>query len=182
MNSPVFPVDNKVYSIVLNSDDRVSGTANAAFFDAKFDNILPNDYALYNMSYLFNTSGNWYVDVSGSSLTTYSTIQINMALGTKVFRYDAGQNIPTSLLGYAVRQEVKNPPLPNQYFTSANDNLPLTISRPSQGGVLITLLNYDTGASMVKTNYAGVAQSDMGKWSIILYFTPIVESYITNIR
>lgn len=50
------------YSLVLNSNDRVSGTHNNATFNIEWDNFLPVDIKEYKICYAFQSTGGYYSD------------------------------------------------------------------------------------------------------------------------
>ena len=50
------------YSLVLNSNDRVSGTHNNATFNIEWNNFLPVDTTEYKVCYAFQSTGGYYSD------------------------------------------------------------------------------------------------------------------------
>ena len=67
-------VDNfndATYTLVMNSNDRISGTNNNAIFDINWSDFLPVEFERYKMVFTFQTTGGYYAD--GFYLKTYGT-------------------------------------------------------------------------------------------------------------
>ena len=92
--------NEKSYSLVINSADKISGTNNNATYQVNWDDFLPRDISNYKVVYSFQTSGGYYCDgitklptttAGGASLgysnTTYgsSTNSAAIAVGATSF-------------------------------------------------------------------------------------------------
>ena len=69
--------ENKTYSLVLNSSDKVSGTNNNATFMVDWYQFLPEKFGEYKMIMTFQTTGGYYADgvyPKSPSVTAASTI------------------------------------------------------------------------------------------------------------
>jgi hypothetical protein len=67
-------VDNyndATYTLVINSNDKISGTNNNATFDINWSDFLPVEFERYKMVFTFQTTGGYYAD--GFYLKTYGT-------------------------------------------------------------------------------------------------------------
>ena len=63
--------NDPTYTLVLNSNDKISGTNNNATFQVNWKDFLPEEYDKYKMVYTFQTTGGYYGD--GSYLKTNGT-------------------------------------------------------------------------------------------------------------
>ena len=94
-------VDNyndATYTLVINSNDKISGTNNNAIFDINWSDFLPVEFERYKMVFKFQTTGGYYADGSylkivgtaSSGVTTTravtnagsSTINVGISTGT----------------------------------------------------------------------------------------------------
>jgi hypothetical protein len=54
--------DSKTYSLIINSNDKISGTNNNATFQVNWRDFLPEEYDAYKVLFSFQTSGGYYSD------------------------------------------------------------------------------------------------------------------------
>jgi hypothetical protein len=55
-------VDAVTYSLVINSNDRISGTHNNASYQVNWKDFLPDDYQSYKIAFSFQSGGGFYAD------------------------------------------------------------------------------------------------------------------------
>ena len=75
--------NEKTYSLVINSQDKISGTNNNATYQINWDDFLPRDISNYKVIFSFQTSGGYYSD--GLLLiptTTSGTLPTNTGVAT----------------------------------------------------------------------------------------------------
>ena len=94
-------VDNyndATYTLVINSNDKISGTNNNAIFEVNWSDFLPVEYERYKMAFTFQTTGGYYADGSylkiagtaSSGVTTTRTVTnagsstINVGIATGI--------------------------------------------------------------------------------------------------
>lgn len=164
------------YTLYLNSADRISGNHNNAMFEVHFNDFLPEKYDQYKVLFSMQTSGGYYKDSSGG--TVYSTAKINVNFGGKSFSYDTGTKSESLTLGYIARDIQSTTSTSNVLSCFYSYNAPKTINRPTTNNINIQVINVQstTGALFVTTDSAGVAQSDMTPYCMIIEFQPIDSS------
>jgi hypothetical protein len=170
------------YTFVINSRNKTSGPINNANFNVNF-NILPREYKYYRVSFSMVTDSAFYVD-------TYDTIgNVNVTYApqtafifTNLFSQLSRQtdNSPSGLLGVILRNQSQSTTIGansiRYYFANENTNVPITILRPEQDNIIISIATGSIGNLLVATNLDGSAlQSDMSNYVLTLKFTPVKE-------
>ena len=104
--------NEKTYTLVINSGDKVSGTHNNATFLVNWDMFLPRDITNYKVLFAFQSSGGYYSDgftkipttiAGGASLAfsntpTASTVANGaVAVGATTFVLGATTGVPANL-------------------------------------------------------------------------------------
>jgi hypothetical protein len=168
------------YLMIIDSEGRAQGSRNNGTYTVNFTNILSEKYALYTVETIFSTSPTFYTDLSGAtSLVSYATAAVNIEFGSRPYAFDASNNTTSSLVGISHRQALSSTS-PAYMLFDKNDSFPLTIANPSAGQIRIFITNLCNNTPFVSTNYQGVAQSDMSRWTMSLKFSPVPESFIEN--
>jgi len=94
-------LNQKNFTITLNSEDRISGTRNNAVFNIDWSQILPREYDDYKIAFSFGTAGGKYADVSGGSI--YSSAKLYVDFGAKNYNYDTSMKAQGTMLGLIYR-------------------------------------------------------------------------------
>jgi hypothetical protein len=104
--------NEKTYTLVINSGDKVSGTHNNATFLVNWDMFLPRDITNYKVLYAFQSSGGYYSDgvtkipstiAGGNSLlysttpTAYTFVNGIVAVGATTFVLGGTTGVPANL-------------------------------------------------------------------------------------
>ena len=112
--------NEKTYSLVINSQDKISGTNNNATYQVNWDDFLPRDITNYKVLYAFRSAGGYYSDgltkipttTGGANLlysnspyvtSIYSTVG-TLAVGSNTFTVGTttGANIVNGLYVFAM--------------------------------------------------------------------------------
>jgi hypothetical protein len=171
------------YTFVINSRDKISGDNNNATFNINF-NILPREYKYYQVSFSMITDSAFYVDTydtTGNVDITYApqTAFVACSLLSPLSRQTDGS--PSDVLGIIVRNQSQSTSNVGansiRYFVAQETtNVPITVLRPQQDNMTITIVTGSIGKFLVSTNLDGSSlQSDMSNYVLILKFTPIKE-------
>jgi hypothetical protein len=169
-------LDKLTYTLVLYSNDKVSGTNNNATFDINWAAFLPPQYSYYKVIFNFQSVGGYYKDVAGTSV--YSTGKILTNLQGATFSYDSTTKSGTSLLGLIQRDIQTTTSNSNTLSCFFYQNASKTIVRPTSNVFTISIYNtYYINTLLTDTNSSGsTPTSDMTAWSMMLEFIPIADS------
>ena len=170
------------YTFVINSRDKISGTNNNGTFNINF-NILPREYKYYQVKFSMITDSAFYTDTydtTGNVNILYApqTAIVNCSLLSSLSRQT--DNSPSRLLGIILRNQSQSTTIGAnsiRYFVAQeNTNVPITVLRPQQDNMTISIGTSSLGTFLVSTNLDGSAlQSDMSNYILVLKFTPIKE-------
>jgi len=159
----------KTYVMVLNSNDKTSGTNNQAQYNVDYS-FLPKNYQYFQMSYSLQTAGGVFKDsfiecgctTSGALLTiqtydnTNTSLSQNCAIGARVIplvsssylsanTYIKGYASGTGLLGtYSLNQAPLTDfvsKLPTGTISTGDNTITFTISQTGLLGMFVTLNN-----------------------------------------
>ena len=175
-------VQSKTYTLYINSNDKLSGTANnSPTFNINWNDFLPIEFALYKVVFSFQSIGGYYVDPSGRA-TVYSGARVVADFAGRSFTFDSSTSSPSLTLGYIQRDIQVSGGGANTLSAFYLMNPPKTILRPNQNNFSMKIYNIYSGALFTDTNNLGVATSDMSAWNIIMEFIPIESSRISSVR
>ena len=90
------------YNIYINSNDKMSGKIIMLHFKINWNDVLPRNYKLYNVTFSFQTAPGYYKDDAGNN-KYYSNCEINCDFYTKTFSFDTSTKANSITLGYAQR-------------------------------------------------------------------------------
>jgi hypothetical protein len=165
-------LDKITYTLVLDSDDKVSGTNNNATFNINWAAFLPMKYSYYKVIFNFQTVGGYYKD---GVMGIFSNARINTNLQGNTFSYDSTTNSGTKLLGF-IKRDLQITTI-NTLSSSLHDNASKTIVRPSTNLFTVSIYNNTSNTLLLDTNIDGTAfAGDMGSWLAMLEFIPIYDS------
>jgi hypothetical protein len=172
----------QAYTFVINSRDKISGTNNNAIFNINF-NILPREFRYYQVKFSMVTDSAFYVDTYDTTgnvnmIYTPQTAFIACSLLSPLSRQT--DNSPSDVLGVILRNQSQSTTIGansiRYYFANENTNVPITVLRPEQDNMTITIITGSIGTFLVSTNLDGSAlQSDMSNYVLTLKFTPVKE-------
>jgi hypothetical protein len=172
-------LDKITYTLILNSNDKISGDNNNATFDINFDTFLPREYSTYKVMFNFSTVGGYYVDNTYATVPyMFSSAKIYANFATKQFSYDSSLNCGSTMLGLITRDPQTTQSSSNTLSSSYLENAPKTINRPNQNVFTVSIYNnYITNTLLTDTNEIGNALADdMTAWTMIMEFIPITSS------
>jgi hypothetical protein len=171
-------LEDKSYTLFLNSADKISGNNNSATFFIDWEQFLPKNYNEFKVNYSFQTVGGYYKDTAGSAC--YSTAKVSVNFGSRSFCYETSTRGTTNTLGYIYRN-IQTTTSDSNYLSSSYMQLPpKTIGRPGANSVTFTITNMYSGAVLTNTDNTGTATSDMTSWQCVLEFVPISASKIQD--
>jgi hypothetical protein len=61
-------LEQRTYTLYINSSDKISGTNNAAVFNVDWEEFLPHNYNEYKMVFSFQTTGGYYKDTGSTAI------------------------------------------------------------------------------------------------------------------
>lgn len=169
------------YTFVINSRDKISGTNNNGTFNINF-NILPREFKYYQVKFSMVTDSAFYTDTYGVDNVTITyapqTAFVSCSLLSPLSRQT--DNSPSDVLGIILRNQSQSTTIGAnsiRYFVAQeNTNVPITVLRPEQDNMTISIITSSIGTYLVSTNLDGsVLQSDMSNYVLIMKFTPIKE-------
>jgi len=128
-------VDNyhdMTYSLVINSNDRISGTNNNATFQINWRDFLPDKHMRYKIAFTFQTTGGYYTD---GYYTTAASRLSGYTVGTA---FSAGTNT-ISVTGSPINSIVANmfiggPGIASGTQVISNSSGSILLSQPTYGG------------------------------------------------
>ena len=174
----------KNYTLFINSNNKVSGTHNNAYYKILWD-FLPHDVQNFKVAFSFNTSSGFYKDNTATPLF-YGNCKIVADFDVKEFTYDTSTMGKSVTLGYAQRdnQTASGNSAGNTLSCFYSFNTPKTITRPNKDILNIQIYNLysvlsgsntlltDTNNSTSLIN--SVPAADMTPYVLIIEFTPCV--------
>ena len=177
---------DQVYSFLLNSRDKISGTNNNAVYNLMFS-ILPRDYKYYKVGFSFYTDPAVFVDtINADNINVdYSSesgrILTNLLLQNSM-RTD---NSPSNQLGFITRStSTQNNVATNHVCYICADkgtNQEIVVLRPDVDQIQIFILaGTGDGVPFVSTNTSGVKQADLPPYLLHLQFTPVKDFHTTG--
>ena len=120
-------VDATTYSLVINSNDRISGTHNNATYAISWADWLPAEYSTYKIAFSFQSSGGYYSDGvfanSGPGLGSTASIASTAVAAT-------GANVITlaNVVNLVVGMTIMGTGIPGGTTITAINNLIVTLS------------------------------------------------------
>ena len=101
------------YSLVLNSNDRISGTHNNPTFNVEWDNFLPQGITDYKVCYTFQSTCGFYCDsfyqknpltptVGVTESSTFSMVQYPNLIGANLLIFGNGTDVTPGNIVYGV--------------------------------------------------------------------------------
>ena len=173
------------YNIYINSNDKISGKNNNATFQINWDDILPRNYKYFNVTFSFQTASGYYKD-DVTNNRYYPNCEIICDFYTKTFSYDTTTKSNSITLGYCQR-DIQPSTYKNTFSCSYTYNCPKIITRPVNNIITITIYNMvaivsGSNTLLVDTTNATtpVLLTDMTAWTMIMCFTPIESSIISE--
>lgn len=175
----------QVYSFLLNSRDKISGTNNNAVYNLMFS-ILPREYKYYKVGFSFYTDPAIFVDtINADNINVdYSSesgrILTNLLLQNSM-RTD---NSPSNQLGFITRStSTQNNVATNHVCYICADkgtNQEIVVLRPDVDQIQIFILaGTGDGVPFVSTSTNGTKQADLPPYLLHLQFTPVKDFHVT---
>jgi hypothetical protein len=168
------------YTFVINSTERLSGTANNGTYNVNF-RILPRDIKYFRVTFSFYTKSSYYRDVIAANNTITYTCGNGYIYTTLVAPKSVETDgSPTTILGFWQKQAVPtdinaHPYLNYLYSGIENTSVPLTVLRPVNENISIGIFPLCSLTPVVDTDHAGVLLSDMTDWVLTLNFEPVLN-------
>lgn len=113
LDSVIRQTSDVTYSLVLNSNDRISGTHNNATFNIEWSNFLPVDIKEYKVCYAFQSTGGYFSDgvfqknplaptTGVTTITTLATASTATPSGTTFITFTASTGLVVGDFLYGV--------------------------------------------------------------------------------
>jgi hypothetical protein len=168
-------LEQKTYSLVINSKDKIGGTNNNATFDIHWSDFLPKDVNMYKVAFNFHAVGGYYKDGTyDSTLTFFSSASIKVNFGGRSYSFDTSTSGPSYTLGIVQRDLQGSATTSNIISCYYLFNAPRTISKPIETTTTFQIINQSTGGLLVDTDSDGTTlDDDMTNWTMLLEFIPI---------
>jgi hypothetical protein len=165
--------NNKLfYTLVLNSQDKSSGTNNNANFSINWATFLPDEPYAYEVLFTFISAGGYYVDGTYDDvLTNYDNARIVIDFGNRTYTLDSGTQSNTKTVCIAKY-------ISSSFECKLRDSVRICMNKPTQNNFTVKVLNHnfaDNTTLLVDTNAAGTTlAADMTSWTMAIEFHPIV--------
>lgn len=140
--------NEKTYSLVINSQDKISGTNNNATFQVNWDDFLPRDITNYKVLYSFQTTGGFYSD--GITKIPTTTAGTNLLYSSSTF----GSSTNTGAVAVGIATFVLGASYTGVSLTSTAINTGLYVFVYSN--VNTSLSCYPVGTTLLTTSGVGV--------------------------
>ena len=168
------------YTFIIKSTDKISGSNNNGIYNFNAT-ILPIDIKYWRMNYTFYSNVSFYKDtISAGNVITYSAT--NGYIVTDLFSPLSNQsnNNQSKILGTWIKQMnatniTAHPYLTYLYSAMENTSTPLTIIRPTNNQIRISVYNLFDNNFVVDTDSTGTKLTDMSDWILNINLEPILE-------
>jgi hypothetical protein len=173
-------LEQRTYTLYINSADKISGTNNAAVFNVDWEEFLPHNFNEYKMVFSFQTTGGYYKDTGSTAI--YSTAKVSADFGTRQFCYDTARRGSSTTIGYISRDQQTSTTSSN-ILTCFYYQFPAkSMTRPSNNSFTVSVTNMFSGLPMTNTDNTGTATSDMTNWQMCMEFFPISTSLVSDMK
>jgi len=171
---------DQVYSFVVESKDKISGTNNSATYNLLFS-ILPREYKYYQVEFSFYTQPAFFTDTYSDTTTiTYSSEVGRITTSLLLQSSMKTDNSPSNTLGFVTRSiSTQNATLSNNICYIKADkttNEEIVVLRPDVDQITINVYRGVGTSLLVSTNADGsVLQADLPAYIMIMKFTPVKD-------
>jgi len=141
------------YSLVINSNDKISGTNNNATFQINWKDFLPDTHDRYKVAFTFQSTGGYYTDgyytTAASRLSGY-TVGTAFSAGVSTISV-AGSPINSILPGMFI----SGPGIASGTTVNSNSSGSITLSQPTYGGAAAgSVLSFFNLSDMSSVNFS----------------------------
>ena len=182
-------LEEKSYTLYINSADKISGDNNNGSYSVNFASFLPEEYNFFKIKFTFQTIGGSYKDNFYNNVQyVFSTAKLIINFQGRNLSFDTSTQSQSNTLGFIHRDlqiSAVNEALGGS-FTVSNilccshvENAPKTISRPNQNVINVQIRNCYNNLLFTDTDGDGLTLSaDMSAWNMTIEFIPIPSSRV----